>query len=109
MKPGTGTYLKVYDTSEGMICCSAEDEPRVDAAVSAYVDSGGRDRIIEVTLLEGVTFKLLASTVTAWFVSTPATRKARVEINANAEAELEGFEKELGLGGEPWEDSWGDS
>jgi hypothetical protein len=99
---GCGTYLRVYDKTEGFISCDPADEPRVDAAVGAYIDSGGRDRIIDVTLAEGVPYKLLASQVTAWFVSTPESRRKRVEMNANSDAELEGHAREFGI----WEDEF---
>lgn len=93
-----GTYLRIYDVNDGVVVCVPEDEPRLDAAVTDYVDSGcTRDRVVDLTLREGVSYKLRASQVASWFVSTPESRRERASIDAEDQRESEGYKHELGI------------
>ncbi len=88
-------YLLLWcDTGDGAVRLEATDEPIVDAAVQRYVDSGKTiDSLLSLTSTGGDSFKVLASSISSWTVSTPAARDREREIDAAMEAE----------GGEPWQ------
>lgn len=83
---GRGTYLKVYDRIGEAVYCIADDEPRIDAAVSRWIETK-RDTLLDLTLLEGTTYKTLASDIMAWTITTPETREYRVALNKANEDE----------------------
>lgn len=86
-------YVAVYDES-GHVKCVPEDEPRVDAAVSLWVDSGRtRDTILYLTALDGARYCVLASHVTSWMLSAPQDR----ERSAGIELALKEERKSFGL------------
>ena len=96
-----GTFVKLWDTSGDSVCCVAEDEPRIDAAVTAWLSSGKTaDSILDLTLESGDGFRILASAVVSWIVSTPEGRLRATECDAAHKAEAEEFRAAAGI----WED-----
>lgn len=87
----SSTYVSLYLLSDGEgRYVVPEDEPQIDAAVSAYMDSGGRDCLLHL------------STVSHWCVSTPETRQ-RVYHRIRAQKE-ERKEMEKAAGLTDWND-----
>ena len=102
MSVARGTYLKLFDAQGEIYCVSADDEPRVDAGVSAWIDCGGtRDVLLDLTMLEGSTLKILASQIVAWAVSTPEHRERRIVIDQESDAEYSEMRRANGI----WDDS----
>lgn len=80
-------WLMVYNDGG---CCRVDvaDEPKLDAAVEQWVSSGEtRDSLLLLTTVEGEPFKVLASTVTSWLTSTPASRARTRALEAALERE----------------------
>ena len=91
-------YLRVWDNTGDMIAVDAAEEPRLDAAVSTFIDSGGtRDALVELGLIEGGTVKIRASVVHSWMLSTPESRFRLMEINKSEAEEREEFRNKLGI------------
>lgn len=83
-----GTYVRVFD-EDGNISVELDDEPRVDAAVQRWIDSGRtRDTVLSLTCLDGSEIHMLASKITTWYVSTPESRRLQVEFEAAYQQEL---------------------
>jgi hypothetical protein len=81
-------WVKVWFTDEGWVLCPEYEEPRIDAAVSAYIDSGrSRDSLIHLTALDGGRIVVRASFVSGWSTSDPEMRRAAWEHRAAFEAE----------------------
>ena len=79
----TITFVKVYSDDGGYVCAVPEDEPMLDAAVQAYLDSGEtRDTLVHLTLLDGDRCVVRASHVTSWVTSTPDGRTRGAAIDA---------------------------
>lgn len=89
------TFLLVWLDGDGEPWrCEADDEPRLDAAVTQWCDSGEtRDTVVLLTTTGGALFKARASRVTAWILSTPADRERERAVSEALKAE----------GGLPWE------
>ena len=91
-------YLTVWTRDGESTHCEPDDEPRLDAVVTAFLDSGRtKDTLLCLTMLEGVPYKVLASEVTSWAVSTADSRKMRVRINHESEEEERSAKAELGI------------
>lgn len=74
------TFLKVYG-EDGYILVRPECEPALDAAVTAYLDSGGiRDTLVHLTGISGDEYVTRASRITSWLISTPEGRMRETEI-----------------------------
>ena len=102
-----GTWIVVWDHMGGSFTVRSEDEPRIDAAVSAFLDSGGtRDTLLDLTTTEGFDLRLRTSNVASWMRSTPEGRRRQLDIERLQREETEAFEEEAGLN--RWEDgeSW---
>lgn len=96
------TYLKVYDGEDSCFVCVPEDEPRVNAAVSRYVDSGcTHDTLLDLTMVEGPTIYIRASDIRCWFVSTPGSRERRIGIDKESEDEYAEHRRAHGIWDEP--------
>lgn len=94
------TFVKLFaqDTTWAVV---PEEEPRLDAAVSLYVDSGGtRDALLQLTLTGGDTLTIKASLVRCWMVSTPEGRRREMELSKESDDEEKAIKQELGM----WED-----
>lgn len=93
-----GSYLRVFDQNGSYCYAKIEEEPRIDAAVTQYVSSGGsRDSVIDIELQEGATYKILASHITGWFVSTPDTRRERIRLNKLMNEEEDRIAEDVGI------------
>ena len=80
---GAGSYLIVYSRDGSCCRCVLQDEQALDAAVTAYLDSGKtKDRLVTLTAVSGATYRVLASDVTSWLDSTPETREADTEFES---------------------------
>lgn len=96
-----GTFVRLWTSDGGSWSIAVEEEPRIDAAVSRWVDSGEtRDTLLLVTLTGGDPLKLRASFVASWMISTPEGRRRELEISKESDDEQERVRKELGI----WED-----
>lgn len=96
---GDGTYLKVFDRLDGCVICTPEDEPRLDAAVTTWITTH-RDVLIDLTMIEGCSYKTLASTIGSWCLSTPESRSRRVAIDHESETEYQTLRRAEGI----WDD-----
>lgn len=77
------------------------DEPRIDAAVSSWLDSGGtKDTLLSLTPAEGGDLKLRASCIYCFYPSTTATRRRWIEIRAELEREAAQADRD---NSRPWE------
>lgn len=92
-------FLRVYyGPDDGYVLAEAHQEPALDAAVTAYLSSGGtRDELISLTLLDGSELKLRASAVGSWYVSTPASRTRAVELEKELADELRAIRAAAGI------------
>ncbi len=73
------TWCVMIDTDGRGWLLDQQEEHRLDAAVSAYKDSGGtRDSVLTLTLIEGASFRTSASVVRSWYVSSPEHRRRNV-------------------------------
>ena len=92
-----GTYLKLY-TGDGYVLCQPQEEPRVDAAVSRWIDSGRtQDTLLSLDLMDGCAYKCLASCVSEWFLSTPENRRTSIEWEQLAKQEDTEVRQSLGI------------
>lgn len=90
-----GAFVRVYDAS-GFVAVELDDEPRLDAAVSAYLDNG-RDRLVRMARIDGDEYVILASEVTGWMVSTPEGRRRSTELDKASKDEEEANRQAVGL------------
>lgn len=95
------TYITVFDDQSGSASVVAEDEPRLDCAVAAYLDSGGtRDSLIHLTMTNGQRYVIRASAVQSWIVCTPEGRMRSLELQRASNEEEKANRAALGM----WED-----
>lgn len=79
--------MTVFDRDRGAARCRVEDEPVVDAAVTDYLDSGGRrDRLLALTTTGGCPYKILASHITSWALCTLEAVATEAELDADIKA-----------------------
>lgn len=96
------TWLTVWEEGGLSYTVDAADEPRIDAAVSRYVDSGeSRDSIIALAFTDGRDYRVRASQITSWAISTPETRHRALELDKMQDEETKRIKAELGI----WEES----
>jgi hypothetical protein len=89
----------VYERDGGYVCVEVGDEPRIDAAVTSWLDSGGsRDSLLDLTLIDGSEYRVIASHVVAWSISSPESRQRFIEHQA-------AMRDERAAAGGDWEDS----
>lgn len=90
-------WLMVFDV-DGAVSVCVSDEPRVNAAVSLWLDSGrSRDTLLDLTTLSGGTYYTRASQITSWFISTPEHRRAEIQHSVAVDEEGEAIKVELGI------------
>lgn len=83
------SFVKVYDIQGDMVGVALSEEPRIDAAVSKWVDSGKtQDTLLSLETPDGSEYKTLASAIQSWLVSTPEIRRRKAEIEAELQAEM---------------------
>lgn len=91
------TFVKVFE-EDGFVLVVLEDAPRVDAAVSMWVDSGGtRDTLLELTRCDGDGYWVKASTITSWTISTYEGRRRSFEWEAAMRGEEQSLREAAGL------------
>ena len=96
-----GSWVCLYDGPDSNWNVSLDDEPRIDAGVSSYIDSGGNvDTLLDITTVDGAALRIRASTVVAWFVSTPETRRRSVDLGRMQAEERAANRQSAGL----WDD-----
>lgn len=93
---GRGTYLRVYDHDEARVDVDPSEEPRIDAAVTAWLDTR-RDSLLRLTCMDGAELTILASAVQSWLLSTPESRRRSIEQEAAGLAEVRESRIALGL------------
>lgn len=92
-----GEYVRLWTVDGESWAVLAEDEPRIDAAVSLWIDSGEtRDALLLLTLTGGDAFKVRASMCASWFLSTPAGRRRELEFGKAADDENKRVRQEIG-------------
>lgn len=97
-----GTYVVVFEEGGDNANVIAEDESRLDCAVSAYLDSAGtRDSLLHLTLCNGERYTVRASHIVGWKISTPEGRLLALEYQQGMEAEHKANRQALGI----WEDA----
>lgn len=98
----TDSWLTVWEEGGELYTVEIADEPRIDAAVSQHVDSGGtRDALLHLTFTDGREYTVRASRIVSWAASTPETRRRAMEYEQWQKEETETFKQELGI----WEDA----
>lgn len=103
-----GPFIKLFEVEGGSVLLVPDEEPRLDAALTAYLDSGcTRDRLIRLTLLDGDEYVTTASRISAWLVSTPEGRRRAVRIDKLIDDEIRSYREAAGYNeweGEGWHD-----
>lgn len=90
-------FLRLWDHHGGCVDVGLDEEPRVDAAVQLWIDSGRqRDTVLSLVTVEGTTFRILASTIVAWMESTPESRTEATRIELMLDDEVDGERKAAG-------------
>ena len=96
------TMLRVWDAFGSAADLDPSEEPRIDAAVSRWIDSGERaNTLLDLTMLNGSRYRALASDLRSWVLSTPETRRTQIEITHMQAEEDRQHKAELGI---PWTD-----
>lgn len=96
-----GTYVKLFDSADAFVCCEPHEEPRIDAAVSRYLETGGNvDTLLCLDLVDGCSYKTRASNILAWYVTSPEDRRRRVQWEKDAADENAELRQEAGI----WDD-----
>lgn len=91
------TWLRIFEP-DGPTSIAAHEEPRVNAAVSRYVDSGcSHDTLLDLEMIFGDTYYTKASLINSWYISTPAFRRAEIQHQGAYEEEDKSFKAELGI------------
>lgn len=103
-----GIFVRVFDVDGAVVLVTPDDEPRIDAAVTAFLDSGcSRDRTLRLTMLSGDEYVTPASRISSWIVSTPEGRRRSIAIEKVIEDEIRSYRKAAGYSeweGEGWRD-----
>jgi hypothetical protein len=70
-----GTFVMVYDTQNSQANVVVEDESTIDAAVERWISSGQtQNTLLMLTLMSGATWKIRASDISNWVISSKAIR-----------------------------------
>lgn len=94
-------WLNVWEANGCVFATDPADEPRIDAAVSKWLDSGKtRDTLLSLSFLDGREYKVLASNIVSWAISTSESREKEYEIRKFQEDEDKELKSRVGL----WED-----
>ena len=67
-------WLLVMEEDGTVWICDVADRPRIDAAVSSFLDTG-RDSLLHLTPLDGAEVTLRASNVMGWKTESEDTRE----------------------------------
>lgn len=92
-----GTYIRLFEVDGGGVMLVPEEADRLDAAVTAYLDSGcTRDRLIRLTLLSGDEYTTMVSRICGWIVATLEGRRRSAEIDKLVDDEIKAFREAAG-------------
>lgn len=91
-------YIRLYE-SDGYVLVHETEDPRIDAAVSRYIDNG-RDTLLLLDCLDGSVYRCLASNIRSWYTSTPESRRQSLAWERDSKAEAKELRISLGI----WED-----
>lgn len=94
-EPGTWTMVYMDDGA----CFDVMDSmDRVDAAITEYVDSGGRrESLVNLMSMDGDPLRLLASRIVGVGLSTPAGRLRKAKIDHARHTEWKSHRAEAGF------------
>lgn len=81
-----GTFLRVWDARGATVRLLPEEESRLDAAVSHYLETN-RDTLLSLTTFDAGEFKTRASDCMSWMLSTPESRERSVVVEMALRAE----------------------
>lgn len=96
------TWLTVWEVDGSDYTVAADNEPSIDAAVTRHIDSAGtRDTLLTLEFTSGCMYRVRASQITSWAISTPETRRRALELEQWEQEEDERIRHELGI----WEDA----
>ena len=101
MSEELGTFIILWEEDGDETTLVASDETQLDTAVDQWLREE-RDTMLHLTTLTGETYRVPASLVKKWVVSTPQGRLRSLELEQLHEAERKQHRNALGL---PWEDS----
>ena len=96
MSSDKGTYICVYDDQGGRMVVQYADLGHLDARVLEWVHSG-RDSLLDLTTTAGNVYRIRASSVQSFSVSTPAGRLRAMELDREAMAEEKANRQTLGM------------
>lgn len=93
-----GSFVRLWDTNGAAFMLSVEEEPRIDAAVSKWIDSGKtQDTLLDLIDVVGAPYKTLASEITSWLILTPESRRAGIAYSKALDDEAQVIRTELGI------------
>ena len=99
------TYLVIWDDDMSQIHAEPGEIHRVDAAVEEFHSTGGHNnKLIHIAMADGGEYSILASAITSWKISSPATRRRELELRKALKDEHEAMLIEVGLDEKSWED-----
>jgi hypothetical protein len=93
-----GTYIALWEAGGGASCVVPADEPQIDVAVSEFRRSH-RDEVLHLTLQNGMTYRVCASHIVGWTISTPEGRRREASLEAARREEARANRAAVGL---PW-------
>lgn len=93
-----GDYIKLYDNDNNFYIISPEYESTIDSAVSRWIDSGKTlDTLLDIELAEKAPFRILASVIVAWIITTPESRRRYIDFVNEVDKEEKAVKMELGI------------
>lgn len=94
----TDTWLTVWESDGMTYTVEIQEEPRIDVAVSQFIESGGtRDSLLHLNMTDGRCYVVRASVITSWAISTPDTRRKSMKYQQWQKEETKRFMQELGV------------
>lgn len=94
------TYLVLWEAGGSRLTVDAGDIHRIDAAVTAYLDTN-RDSLLHLTTAAGEQYTTRASLITAWHLTTHQGRRRVAELEKADQDETRSLRLAVGL---PWDD-----
>lgn len=88
-------YVKLWD-EDGTVAVMPDEEPRIDAAVSEYLNTG-RDSLLDLELVSAAMYKTRASLVRSWMMGDADTRRREIEYEKAQRDEAQAVRHELGI------------
>lgn len=95
-------FVKVFDHN-GYFTIAEGEEGNLEADVREFLESGRtRDRVVTYQTPEGGRISMYISSIRAWYLSTPETRRGQTVIEKTLDEERKETMSDLGLN--PFED-----